>query len=105
MNSRDDLAFPTDSVAAPCCYCCPFNRAQPERADARTYRKCNWECTGALERKLSAQKKKGAPYAGFVFEPLIQGAAGMVPQPDGWLRRASEIARHHGALLIADEVM
>ncbi len=99
------LLFKSDSVAAPFCYRCPFNRAKPERADARLYRKCNWECTGQLERKFSAQKKKGNPYAGFVFEPLIQGAAGMVPQPEGWLRRAAEIARAHGSLLIADEVM
>jgi adenosylmethionine-8-amino-7-oxononanoate aminotransferase len=36
---------------------------------------------------------------------LIQGAAGMIPQPPGWLRRVTEIARNHDALLIADEVM
>jgi adenosylmethionine-8-amino-7-oxononanoate transaminase len=99
------LLFKSDSVAAPFCYRCPFNRAKPERADARLYRKCNWECALQLERKFAAQKKKGDPYAGFVFEPLIQGAAGMVPQPQGWLRRAAEIARAHGSLLIADEVM
>jgi adenosylmethionine-8-amino-7-oxononanoate aminotransferase len=99
------LLFRSDSVAAPFCYRCPFNRAKPERADARLYRKCNWECAGQVERKFRAQKKKGNPYAGFVFEPLIQGAAGMVPQPEGWLRRAAEIARAHGSLLIADEVM
>jgi len=29
----------------------------------------------------------------------------MIPQPVGWLRRASEIARGHGALLMADQVM
>ena len=58
-----------------------------------------------MEQKFSAQKKKGNPYAAFVFEPLMQGAAGMIPQPDGWLRRVTEIARGHGALLIADEVM
>ena len=58
-----------------------------------------------MEQKFSAQKKKGNPYAAFVFEPLMQGAAGMIPQPAGWLRRAAEIARGHGALLIADEVM
>ncbi len=99
------LLFKSDSVAAPYCYRCPFNRAKPERADARLYRKCNWECAEQLERKFRAQKKRGNPYAGFVFEPLIQGAAGMVPQPEGWLRRAAQIARAHGSLLIADEVM
>lgn len=99
------LLFKSDKVAAPYCYRCPFNRAKPERADAREYRKCNWECIDNLEKKFVAQKKKGNPYAGFVFEPLMQGAAGMIPQPEGWLRRATEIARGHGALLIADEVM
>ena len=99
------LLFPTDEVMAPYCYRCPFNRAQPERADARKYRKCSWECVGLVEKKFSAQKKRGNPYAGFVFEPLLQGAAGMIPQPPGWLRRITDLARSQGALLIADEVM
>ena len=99
------LLFKTDKVMAPYCYRCPFNRAKPERSDARDYRKCNWECVGKLEQKFAAQQKRGSPYAAFVVEPLMQGAAGMIPQPAGWLRRAAEIARAHGALLIADEVM
>ena len=99
------LLFKTDRVMAPYCYRCPFNRARPERADAREYRKCHWECLDKLERKFQVQRKRGNPYAAFVFEPLIQGAAGMIPQPPGWLRQAAEIARGHGALLIADEVM
>ena len=99
------LLFKTDKVMAPYCYRCPFNRAKPERADARTTRKCNWECVGKVEQTLSKQKKRGEPYAAFVFEPLMQGAAGMIPQPDGWLRQTTDLARDHGALLIADEVM
>ncbi|MGP8021376.1 MAG: aspartate aminotransferase family protein [Limisphaerales bacterium] len=104
-QSYSGLLFKTDKVMAPYCYRCPFNRARPERADAREYRKCHWECIGKVEQRFSAQKKKGNPYAAFVFEPLIQGAAGMIPQPPGWLRQAADIARAHGALLIADEVM
>ncbi|MSU59840.1 MAG: aminotransferase class III-fold pyridoxal phosphate-dependent enzyme [Pedosphaera sp.] len=99
------LLFKSDKVMSPYCYRCPFNRAKPERADAREYRKCNWECVGLVEKKFRAQKKRGNPYAGFVFEPLMQGAAGMIPQPDGWLRQVTDLARAHGALLIADEVM
>jgi adenosylmethionine-8-amino-7-oxononanoate aminotransferase len=99
------LLFKTDKVMSPYCYRCHFNRAKPERADAREYRKCNWECVGKVEQKFSARKKKGNPYAAFVFEPLIQGAAGMIPQPNGWLKRVTEIVRAHGALLVADEVM
>lgn len=99
------MLFPTDKVMSPYCYRCPFNKAKPERADAREYRKCNWECVGKVEQKFSAQKKRGNHYAAFVFEPLMQGAAGMIPQPEGWLKQATDIARDHGSLLIADEVM
>ena len=104
-KSYSGLLFKTDRVMSPYCYRCPFNRAKPERADAREYRKCNWECAGLVEKKFAMQKRKGNSYAAFTFEPLIQGAAGMIPQPPGWLRRVTEIARSHGALLIADEVM
>src|SRR5271156_44756 len=90
---------------SPYFYRCPFNRARPERDDARNYRKCHWECVGQVEKVLARQKKRGEPYAGFVFEPLMQGAAGMIPQPSGWLRQVTDLARAHGALLIADEVM
>ena len=99
------MFFKTGQVMSPYCYRCPFNRAKPERADARDYRQCHWECVGQVERKFAARKKRGGPYAAFVFEPLMQGAAGMIPQPAGWLRQVAEIARGHGALLIADEVM
>lgn len=104
-KSHAGLLFKTDSAPAPYCYRCPFNRAKPERADARLYRQCHWECTDVLDQKFAAQKKKGNPYAAFVFEPLMQGAAGMIAQPEGWLRRATSMAHGHGALLIADEVL
>ncbi len=99
------MLFTTDHVMSPYCYRCPFNRAKPERADARLYRRCGWECLGQVERKFAAQRKTGNPYAAFVFEPLMQGAAGMIPQPRGWLAQVTAIARGHGALLVADEVM
>jgi adenosylmethionine-8-amino-7-oxononanoate aminotransferase len=99
------LLFQSDKVMAPYCYRCPFNRAQPERDDARKYRQCGWECIGLVEKTFAARQKRAEPYAAFVFEPLLQGAAGMIPQPSGWLKQASDIARGHGAQLIADEVM
>lgn len=99
------LLFQSHQVMSPYCYRCPFNRAQPERADARDYCRCNWECVTKVEQAFWRQKRRGNPYAGFVFEPLMQGAAGMIAQPAGWLKRVTDIAREHGALLIADEVM
>lgn len=99
------LLFKSDTAMAPYCYRCRFNRAKPDRADAREYRKCHWECVGKVEQKFAAQKKRSEPYAAMIVEPLMQGAAGMIPQPAGWLRQVAEITRSHRAQLIADEVM
>ncbi|MBD3638862.1 MAG: adenosylmethionine--8-amino-7-oxononanoate transaminase [Crocinitomicaceae bacterium] len=44
-------------------------------------------------------------FAGFIFEPLVQGAAGMrIYQPE-WLNKLVDIAKQHDVLTIADEVM
>jgi len=99
------LLFRTDKVMAPYCYRCPFNQAKPERADARDYRVCHWECVRKVARRFENRRRSGKPYTAFVFEPLVQGAAGIIPQPSGWLRQVTEIARANGAQLIADEVM
>ena len=99
-KSYAGLLFKTDKVMAPYCYRCKFNRAAPERADAREYCKCNCECVSKVEQQFERRQ-----YDAFVVEPLIQGAAGMIPQPKGWLSRVAEIARAHGTQLIADEVM
>ncbi|MFT3714360.1 MAG: adenosylmethionine--8-amino-7-oxononanoate transaminase, partial [Archangium sp.] len=52
--------------------------------------------------KLFAQKHE--ELAGFVVEPLIQGAAGMLLQPDGWLKGVESLCRKYDVLLICDEV-
>lgn len=51
----------------------------------------------ALERAL------GDRVAAFLVEP-IQGEAGVMPAPDGYLARARELTRKAGALLCLDEV-
>ena len=99
------LLFKTDTVPAPYCYRCPFNRAKPERRDAREYVRCKRECVSLVEKKFAARRKRGNPYAAFVIEPLVQGAAGMIAHPDGYLREVARIVQRDGALLIADEVM
>lgn len=42
--------------------------------------------------------------AAVIVEPLVQGAAGMVMHPPGFLRGMRELTRKYGILLIADEV-
>lgn len=99
------LLFRSDAVMAPYCYRCPYNRARPERTDARNGRQCQWECVDQVEKVLERSRRRGAGYAGFVVEPRMQGAAGMIPQPVGWLEKVVGLVRAHGALVIADEVM
>ena len=42
--------------------------------------------------------------AAVIMEPLVQGAAGMLVHPPGYLRAVRELCDRHGALLICDEV-
>ena len=96
------LLFPSETVMSPGCYRCPYNRAKPEAADARSYRECNWECLGEVEKKLA---EVGPRTAAFVLEPRVQGAAGMVMHPHGYLEKVAPLVRQSGAFLIADEVL
>jgi adenosylmethionine-8-amino-7-oxononanoate aminotransferase len=54
-----------------------------------------------LERILAAH---GAEIAAVIVEPLVQGAAGILVQPSGYLRAVRELCDRHGVLLICDEV-
>jgi adenosylmethionine-8-amino-7-oxononanoate aminotransferase len=49
-------------------------------------------------------EEHGEQVAAVIVEPLVQGAAGMVMQPEGYLRRVRELCDEHGVLLICDEV-
>jgi adenosylmethionine-8-amino-7-oxononanoate aminotransferase len=42
--------------------------------------------------------------AAVIMEPLVQGAAGMLMQPEGYLRGVRELCDRHDVLLILDEV-
>ena len=99
------MLFKTDKVASPYCYRCPFNKAKPERADARDYRKCNMECVDKVNEQFEKRNKREGNYAAFIVEPGVQGPAGMIAQPKGWLGKVASIAREHGSQIIADEVM
>ncbi len=55
----------------------------------------------ALARMLELH---GREIAAVIVEPLVQGAAGILVQPPGFLRRARELCDEHGVFLICDEV-
>ena len=76
----------------------PHGRLCPDGLDEAA---CGRESLARLERTLT---QHGGEIAGAIVEPLIQGAAGMVPQPPGWLAEVRSLCTSHGVLLIADEV-
>jgi adenosylmethionine-8-amino-7-oxononanoate aminotransferase len=58
----------------------------------------------AFERLESVVHEFADQIAGFVIEPLVQAAAGMLVHPRGYLTRVRELTRELGIPLIADEV-
>jgi adenosylmethionine-8-amino-7-oxononanoate aminotransferase len=49
-------------------------------------------------------ERHGSRIAAVIVEPLVQGAAGMLMQPRGYLRAVRELCDRYGVLLICDEV-
>ena len=54
-----------------------------------------------LARVLAAHEEE---IAAVIVEPLVQGAAGILVHPPGYLRAVRELCDRHGVLLICDEV-
>lgn len=86
------LLFPTLEADPPYCYRCPLKL---------TYPSCALACLGPVETILRERHRE---LAGFIIEPLIQAAAGMITQPPGYLKRVRELCTKYDVLLIADEV-
>ena len=86
------LLFPTVRAPNPYCYRCPLGK---ERAT------CKIDC--ALEL-VQLVRKHADELAAVVIEPLMQGAAGMIAAPTGFLRQVRDVTKECGVLLIADEV-
>ena len=86
------LLFTSLKAASPYCYRCPFGKTHPD---------CGLACLRQLEALLTEQ---GAEVAALVIEPLVQGAAGMIVQPPGYLQGVRELCTRHQVIMIADEV-
>ncbi len=83
------LLFETLEAPATYCYRCPHHED------------CQSQCLARLEELVAAHHQE---LAAVILEPIMQGAAGMIPQPPGYLAQVREVTRRHGVLLIADEV-
>jgi adenosylmethionine-8-amino-7-oxononanoate aminotransferase len=59
---------------------------------------------GDLEEMERLLEEHAGEVAAVVMEPLVQGAAGMLVHPEGYLRGVRDLCDRHHVLLIADEV-
>lgn len=87
-----ELFFRTIEARAPYRYRDAFSGSESAYAE---------HCAQNMERLL---KRHHREVAAIVVEPLMQGAAGMLQHPKGYLRRVARLARRYDVLLIADEV-
>lgn len=86
------LLFDALRAPYPYCYRCPLGAAPTT---------CGQACLGRLEELL---EREGRGVCALVIEPLVQGAAGIVTAPEGFLAEVARLARRHGVLLVCDEV-
>ena len=86
------LLFPVYRAPYPYCYRCPLEKSTPS---------CGMECLNEVEGILSVHHEE---IAALVIEPMIQGAAGMITSPRGYLKGIRELTKKYRVLLIADEV-
>ncbi|HTL70849.1 MAG TPA: adenosylmethionine--8-amino-7-oxononanoate transaminase [Candidatus Eisenbacteria bacterium] len=86
------LLFKTFTVDAPYRYRDSFEGSEP--AYAR-------HCAAKAEAVL---KKHHSEIAAMIVEPVVQGAAGMLTQPKGYLAALRRLTKKYGVLLIVDEV-
>ncbi len=88
----EPLLFKTYKAEAPYCYRCAFKKEYPS---------CNMECVAALEELMYQHCQE---VTAFIIEPLVQGAAGIIVQPPGYLKKVRELCTKYDILMIADEV-
>jgi putrescine aminotransferase len=76
---------------------------EPFRGGLQDVRFAPYGDAAALEAEFAKAEAVGTPIAAFIVEP-IQGEAGAVVPPPGYLARARQLCDQYGALLIADEI-
>ena len=86
------MLFETIPVPSPYCYRCPMGLEREE---------CGMACLQKVREVMENQHRE---VAAVVMEPLVQGAAGMLMAPEGYLGGMRELCDEFNILLIVDEV-
>jgi adenosylmethionine-8-amino-7-oxononanoate aminotransferase len=80
---------------------CDCNNAVCDRTGCTPDSDVKTQCLACLEHLLENNHQT---IAAVCIEPLVQGAAGMIVHPEGFLRGVRELCTRYNVLLIADEV-
>ncbi len=86
------LLFDVYKAAAVDCYRCVY---------CKTWPGCGLECLEQLEKTVKEHYRETAA---LIVEPVVQGAAGILVSPPGYLKRVRELCTEYNILMIADEV-
>ncbi|MFH1612447.1 MAG: adenosylmethionine--8-amino-7-oxononanoate transaminase [bacterium] len=78
------------SSPSPYCYRCSYDKTT-----------CKFNCLNKLENLFKEHHLK---IAALIIEPIIQCAAGMIIQPDGFLSKVKKMCIDYNVLMITDEV-
>ncbi|MFH1421866.1 MAG: adenosylmethionine--8-amino-7-oxononanoate transaminase [Planctomycetota bacterium] len=91
-NLYKPLLFESVSAPYPYCYRCAFRKKKET---------CKLFCLNEVEKVI---EKHSTELAAVIIEPLIQGAAGMITMPRGYLSQIRKLCDRYRLLLICDEV-
>lgn len=86
------LLFGSYKIESPYCYRCSLGKAYPN---------CKLACVDSAEAVIRRHRHESAA---LIIEPLVQGAAGMLLQPPGYLAKIRQLCSKYNILMIADEV-
>jgi adenosylmethionine---8-amino-7-oxononanoate aminotransferase len=86
------LLFKTFKAPSPYCYRCPLKLKKES---------CGMACIKEFEKVVTKHRNE---VCAVIIEPHVQGAGGMIVQPEGFLSSVRRITRENNILLIADEV-
>lgn len=86
------LLFDSFKAESPYCYRCTFSRSFPS---------CGLACLKQMEELMMTHAHE---VAALVIEPLVQGAAGIIVHPPGYLKGVRELCTKYNIIMIADEV-
>ena len=91
-NIFSPLLFKTYKAPSPYCYRCELGKAFPL---------CKLSCLQAMEKIMQEHHKE---ISALIIEPHVQGAAGMIVAPSGYLSGVRRLCSKYNILMIADEV-